>query len=499
MQTYLYSEDFSCRCTRAAQYVRPGAPGARAGRPRPARARPHRVLARVQRGLDGDDELRQHRQHLGAAGLQQVLNTLQVLARVTVPPRVSAPAGPPHPAGPPRPAGHARLCHPVCLLLQAGGRSKQCFMTLAGLPCGQLGGPWSSQRRAGPLQKSGSSRAHVALRHIGTPGSSTAGPTAVLPCRQRPSRAWRCRSARSQRSAYALGGASAGAAPGGRGGARDLDGQEAVGLLRLADAVEEQGQVVVVVQLVQVHLRAPGRARVARVPPLFTGTCSRESLTKQTTTLVTQDSSAPGPLAVTALAAERAGMRPSGVRPAGVLPGRGRPPRLPADDVFHAAVLHGDGQVAALVEAPEGRVGQVGAPPVCARARRRGARPRCARRRRGRARQRPRQRAAALAHVVRGVWSRRAQPARARARSRGRPAAAGPADETHGSVGAACRPAGTDPPWQLRTPFWPLACAARTFVAGIGEYPQREGARPRRGVRACRCTWRATSAAATPG
>ncbi len=38
-----------------------------------------RVLARVERGLDGDDELRQHWQHLSPARLQQILHALQHL------------------------------------------------------------------------------------------------------------------------------------------------------------------------------------------------------------------------------------------------------------------------------------------------------------------------------------------------------------------------------------------------------------------------------------
>mmetsp|Transcript_2172 Transcript_2172/g.5516 ORF Transcript_2172/g.5516 Transcript_2172/m.5516 type:complete len:483 (-) Transcript_2172:226-1674(-) len=79
-----------------------------------------------------------------------------------------------------------------------------------------------------------------------------------------------------------------------------LDRQEAVRLLRLADAVKKDGQVVVVVQLLNLH--------------------------------------------------------------------------LPGNDVLGAAVVHRDGQVAALVEAAERGVGRVVAPPVRARLGRRGPR-----------------------------------------------------------------------------------------------------------------------------
>ena len=179
MQTYLYSEDFSCRCTRAAQYVRPGARGTRAGRPRPARARPHQVLARVQRGLDGDDELRQHRQHLGAAGLQQVLHALQVLAHVTVPPRVSAPAGPPHPAGPPRPAGQCTTVPPG-LSAAAGGRPEQAVLHDAG---------WAPMRAARrPLEQPAPRRASAEVRQQ----QSTCGPTPCWYSRLEHGRSYRC-------------------------------------------------------------------------------------------------------------------------------------------------------------------------------------------------------------------------------------------------------------------------------------------------------------------
>ena len=189
--------------------VRPGAPGARADRPRPARARPHRVLARVQRGLDGDDELRQHRQHLGAAGLQQVFHTLQGPARVTVPPACLP----------------LQVLHVLQGMHGSATRCVRCRERVAGARSAsrRLQGSraaarsWGSQRRARPLPKSGSSRAHAALCQVANTGASTACPTLSIP--RKLARAWRWRFTRSSAAGMpGWGEPSPDAARGGRGG-----------------------------------------------------------------------------------------------------------------------------------------------------------------------------------------------------------------------------------------------------------------------------------------